>query len=71
MYPIYNMYDQQVLQQQAAMYHARQEIQIADCLQKLNDFLDSAEKVAPAYQAQLLAAACGVILLRQQKNQSA
>ena len=71
MYPIYNMYDQQVLQQQAAVFHEHQEKQIIECLHKLNDFLDSAEKIAPAYQAQLLAAACGVILIRQQKNQSA
>lgn len=70
MYSIYNMYDQQVLRQQAAMFHEHQEKQIAECLHKLNDFLDSAEKVAPAYQSQLLAAACGVIISRQQKNQS-
>ena len=69
MYPIYSIYDQQVLQQQAAMYRANQEKQIVDCLCKLNDFLDSAEKVAPEYQAQLLAAACAWILIRQQQKQ--
>lgn len=69
MYPIYNMYDQQVLQQQAAMFHAHQEKQIAECLHKLNDFLDSAEKVAPAYQSQLLAAACTLVFNRQQQKQ--
>ena len=44
MYPIYNMYDPVVLQQQAAMYHDHQIKQILDCMHKLNDFLDSAQR---------------------------
>lgn len=67
MYPIYNMYDPEVLRQQAAMYHEHQIQQILDCLHKLNDFLDSAEKVAPEYQSQLLASACALVIQRQSR----
>ncbi len=67
MYPIYNMYDPVVLQQQAAMYHDHQIKQILDCMHKLNDFLDSAEKVAPEYQAQLLASACALVAQRKSR----
>ena len=67
MYPIYNMYDSVVLRQQAEMYHDHQIQQIVDCLRKLNDFLDSAEKVAPEYQSQLLASACALVIQRQSR----
>ena len=64
MYPIYNMYDPVVLQQQAAMYHDHQIKQILECMHKLNDFLDSAEK---EYQAQLLASACALVAKRKSR----
>lgn len=67
MYPIYNMYDPVVLQQQAAMYHDHQIKQILECMHKLNDFLDSAEKFPPEYQAQLLASACALVAKRKSR----
>lgn len=42
------------------MFHDQQHKQIAEFLHKLNEFLDSAEKVALAYQSQFLAAACSL-----------
>lgn len=49
------------------MYHDHQIKQILDCMHKLNDFLDSAERVAPEYQAQLLASACALVAQRKSR----
>ena len=57
-----NMYNWSYIQQQAQLnyYHQNQAVQITECVRKLQDFLDSADKIAPEYQPTAMAAFCAV-----------
>lgn len=64
-----NIWDWNYIQQlQAQQYHQNQAQQVLDCAKKLRDFLDSADKIDPAYQNAALAAFCAVLQKRANKN---
>lgn len=57
-----NMYNMSYIQQQAQLYRQNQTMQITECARKLQDFLDSADKIAPEYQPAAMAAFCAVFI---------
>ncbi len=64
---MYNSFDNMwnwdyIQQQQALLHHQNQVYQIADCAKKLKDFLESAEKIDPAYEKAAFEACCAVLL---------
>ena len=62
MYPIYNIWNYNYIQQQEQQQHHYQQVfQTIDCAKKLRDFLDSVDKVEPAYQQQLAFEMCVVL----------
>ena len=63
MNPLYNMWHNKSIQQQAQQqYHHHQVQQVLEAAHKLQDYLDSVDKVDPAYQGAMTAACCGVLL---------
>ena len=55
MQPIYNIWNYNYIQQQEQRnHHFKQVTQTIESAQKLRDFLDSIDKVEPAYQQQLV-----------------
>lgn len=51
MNPLYNIWNYNYIQQQAQQqYHQNQVQQVLEAAHKLQDYLDSADKVDPAYQ---------------------
>ena len=64
----YNIWNYNYIQQHAQQqYHQNQVFQVADTARKLQDFLDSADKVDPQYK-EALTAECCAILLNYAKN---
>ena len=62
MQPIYNIWNYNYIQQQEQRnHHFKQVPQTIESAQKLRDFLDSIDKVEPAYQQQLVLEICGVL----------
>lgn len=63
MNPLYNIWNYDYIQQQAQQqYHQNQVQQVLEAAHKLQDYLDSVDKVDPAYQGAMTAACCGVLL---------
>lgn len=62
MYPVHNIWNYNYIQHQEKQQHHYQQVsQTIDCANKLRDFLDSVDKVEPAYQQQLAFEICGVL----------
>ena len=60
--PLYGIWNYDYIQQKALQqYHQSQEQQVIDAAHKLQDFLDSADRVDPAYQGSLSFACCAVL----------
>lgn len=58
-----------IQQQQALQYHNNQVWQIADCTKKLKDFLESMDKVDPAYRQAAAKNCCAVLVEHMMKQQ--
>lgn len=63
MNPLNNIWNYDYIQQQAQQqqYHQNQAQQVIETARKLQDYLDSADKVDPAYQGALTATCCAVL----------
>ena len=63
MNPLYNIWNYDYIQQQIKQqqYHQNQVQQVLEAAHKLQDYLDSVDKVDPAYQGTLTAACCAVL----------
>lgn len=62
MNPLYNIGNYNYIQQQTQQqYHQNQVQQVLKAAHKLQDYLDSADKVDPAYQGALTATCCAVL----------
>lgn len=62
MNPLNNIWNYNYIQQQAQQqYHQSQVQQVLETAHKLQDFLDSVDKVDPSYQAALTANCCAVL----------
>ena len=62
MNPLYNIWNYNYIQQQAQQqYHQSQVQQVLEAAHKLQDYLDSVDKVDPAYQGALTATCCAVL----------
>ena len=58
---MYNIWNYDYIQQQAQQqYHQNQVFQVVDTARKLQDFLDSADKVDPQYKEAMTAECCAV-----------
>ena len=69
MNPLYQIWNYDYIQQQAQQrYHQNQVFQVLDAAHKLQDFLDSSDKVDPAYQNALLAECCAVLVNHARKH---
>lgn len=63
MNPLYNIWNYSYIQEQGQQqYHQNQVQQVLEAARKLQDYLDSVDKVDPAYQGAMTAACCGVLL---------
>ena len=63
-----NLWNWSFIQQHQAQHHQNQINQIFDCTKKLKDFLDSTDKIDPAYQQMAMAQMCAVLLEHFQNN---
>lgn len=62
MNPIFNIFNYDYIQQQSQKQYEQQQInQVLETVHKLQDCLDSADKVAPEYKELLSNACCGVL----------
>lgn len=63
MNPLNNIWNYDYIQQQAQQqqYHQNQVQQVLEAAHKLQDYLDSVDKVDPAYQGAMTAACCAVL----------
>lgn len=62
MNPFYNIWNYDYIQQQAQQqYHQSQVQQVIETAHKLQDYLDSVDKVDSAYQGALTSACCAVL----------
>lgn len=62
MNPVYNLWNYEYIQQQVLQQHHQNQImQVIDSARKLQDFLDSTDRVDPNYQSALLAECCAVL----------
>lgn len=62
MNPIYEMFNQQYIQQQAQEKHLMQIAKIQDSVTKLKDFLDSTYEIEPEYRNSASIEFCAVII---------
>ena len=63
MNPLYNIWNYDYIQQQAQQqYHQNQVQQVLEAAHKLQDYLDSTDKVDPAYQGALKDVCCAILL---------
>ena len=60
----YNMWNMDYVQQQAnaQQHHHEQQLQVAETVRKLQDFLDSWDKIEPQYQSEATVGCCAVLL---------
>jgi len=66
---IYNIWNQDYIQQQAQQQHHNEQLyNVADAVKKLKDFLDSTDKIEPQYQNMASAEFCTVLLDYFQKH---
>ena len=64
-----DMFNMSYIQQQAQQqFHQNQTTQIAECVHKWQDFLDSADKIAPEYQFTAMAAFCAAYFEHINRN---
>lgn len=68
MNPFYNIWNYDYITQQQQQYHQGQVIQVLDTVRKLQDFLDSADKVDVPYQSALAAECSAVLFAHMQKH---
>ncbi len=69
MNPLYNILNYNYIQQQAQQqYHQNQVQQVLEASHKLQDFLDSVDKVDPAYQGTLTTACCAILADHAKKH---
>lgn len=69
MNPLYNIWNYNYIQQQTQQqYHQSQVQQVLDAAHKLQDYLDSVDKVDSAYQGALKDACCAILLDYAQKR---
>lgn len=66
--PIYNMFNMDYAQQQAALYRNQQVYNVAQAAQKFKDFLDSSEKVNPEYRNALMIECCAILEQKRREN---
>jgi hypothetical protein len=60
---LYGMWNQEYIQNFAAMQHHNQQMtQGMECVQKLRDLLNAMDKVEPAYQQMVCAEMCAVLM---------
>lgn len=62
MNPFYKIFNQPYVQEQAQQYHMNQVWQVQESTRKLKDFLDSLDKIDPAYRNAASQEFCTVIL---------
>ena len=67
-----NIWNMNFIQQQsmAQRHHLEQQQQVIETVQKLQEYLDSWDKIEPQYQSEALAACCGVLLYYMNKHGS-
>lgn len=65
---IQNLWNYNYAQMQAQRHHQSQIFQVNDTARKLQEFLDSADKVEPAYQGELLAECSEVLVAYAKKH---
>ena len=66
---MYNIWNYDYIQRQAQQqYHQNQVFQVVDTARKLQDFLDSADKVDPQYKEAMTAECCAVLLNYAKKH---
>ena len=71
MNPLYEMFNQQYIHQQAQQQHHIQQVkQIQDTAKALKDFLDGADKIDPSYQAAANAEFCAIVWDYIRKHQN-
>lgn len=64
-----NLWNYDFIKMQAQQnYHQHQIQQVMETAQKLQDFLDSAEKVDTPYQESMVSACCSVLLAHAKKH---
>ncbi len=69
MNPLCNILNYSYIQQQSQQQHYQEQTQqVLESIHKLQDFLDSADKVEPAYRDALTAACCTILLAYAQKH---
>lgn len=62
MNPLYPMFNEQYIQQQAAVQHHNQQVfEVQKSVNALIDFLNSADNIEPAYQQMATAEYCAVM----------
>lgn len=61
MNPIYEMFNQQYIQQQAQEKHEMQVAKIQQSVKKLKDFLDSTDEIEPGYRNGASLEFCAVV----------
>lgn len=63
MNPLYDIWNYDYIQRQAQQqYHQQQVQQVLEVAHKLQEYLESADKVDPAYQGAMTVACCEVLL---------
>lgn len=61
--PIYGIFNQPYIEEQMRQQHHNDQVMKSmECANKLREFLESADKVEPAYQAMASDACCGVVI---------
>lgn len=66
--PFWGMMNYDYVQQQMQQYHIGQIKNTYECAEKLRDFLDSTDKVAPEYQQAAWLECCAVLMDYYQKH---
>lgn len=69
MNPLYQMFNEQYIQQQAAIQHHNQQVyEVQKSVNALRGFLNSADNIEPAYQQMAVAECCAVMAEYFQKH---
>lgn len=71
MNPLYEIFNQQYIQQQAQQQHHFQQVkQVQDTAKALKDYLDGIDKIKPPYQAAASAEFCAIVWDYIRKHQN-
>lgn len=62
MNPVLDIFNYPYVQQQAQQHHINQLVEVQKCAKALKDFLDSVDKIGPAYQKTASETFCSIIL---------